>query len=172
LKRRRSHMRVLVAIEDEYRSYREVIAAGIRLLRPHVEVSTTEPEGLERKAASLDPQLVVSSRPKTAIPSPPIVWIEIPTEDPMKPTEVWLGEERWEAAESEANVVGLLGRVIDLLEEELAVAGDPNAPLARPEGSGDITRLEDRPGPYTESDEVSVRRSSPHLFEERGFSTP
>jgi hypothetical protein len=165
-------MKVLVAIEEEYRSYREVIAAGIRLLRPHVEVSITDPEGLEREAASLDPQLVVSSQPRTAIPSPPIVWIEIPTEDPLKPTEVWLGEERWEAAESEANVVGLLGRVIDLLEEELAVAGDPNAPLARPEESGDITRLEDRPGPYTESNEVSVRRSSPHLFEERGFSTP
>jgi hypothetical protein len=165
-------MKVLVAIENEYRSYREVIAACIRLLRPHVEVSTTAPEGLERKAANLDPQLIVSSRPRTAILSPPIAWIEIPTEDPTKPTVVWLGEDRWEAAKLETNVVGLLGRVIDQAEEKLAAAGDPNAPLARPEGSGDITRHEDRPWPDTESDEVSSRRFSPHLFEERGFGSP
>jgi hypothetical protein len=146
-----------------------VIAACIRLIRPYVEVSTTTPEELEREAASLDPQLIVSSRPRTAIPSPPIAWIEIPTEDPTKPTEVWRGEDRWEAAESEANVVGLLGRVIDRAEEELAAAGDPNATLARPKGSGQTTRHEGRPRPDTEPDEVSSRRFSSPLFEERGF---
>jgi hypothetical protein len=166
-------MRVLVAIEEDYRSYREVIAACIRLLRPHVEVSTTTPQGLERKAASFEPQLIVSSRSRTAIPSLPIAWITIPTEDPTKPTEVWLGEDRWEAAELETNVVGLLGRIIDSdQEEEHAAAGDPNSPLARPEGSGDFTRHEDRPAPVTESDGVSVRRFSPHLFEERGSGIP
>ena len=128
-------MRVLVAIEEEFRSYREVIAACILLLRPHVEVSTTRPEELERVAASFEPQLIVSSRPRTAIPSPPIAWVAIPTTDATKPTEVWLGEDRWEASELETNVVGLLGRVIDRAEEELADAGDPNASLARPGGS-------------------------------------
>ena len=83
------------------------------LLRPHVEVSSTGPEGMERKAASLDPQMIVSSRSRAGIPPPPIAWITIPTEDPTKPTEVWLGENRWEAAERETNVIGLLGRVID-----------------------------------------------------------
>ena len=149
-----------------------MIAACIRLLRPHIEVSTTTSEGLERQAARFEPQLIVSSRSKAAIPSPLIAWIEIPTEDPTKPTEVWLGEHRWEVAERETNVVGLLGLVIDRAEEELAAAGDPNAPLARLEGSGDITRHEDRPGPDTESDEASSRRSFPHLFEERGFGIP
>jgi hypothetical protein len=161
-----------VAIEEEYRSYRDVIAACIRLLRPHVEVSTTAPEGLERKATSLDPQLIVSSRSRVAIPSPSIAWITIPTEDDTKPTVVWMGEDRWEAAELETNVVGLLGRVIDRAEEELAATVDPNAPLARPEGSGDTTRHEDRPGPDTESDGVTARRFSSHLFEERGFGIP
>jgi hypothetical protein len=142
--RGRARIRVLVAIEEEYRSYRDVIAACIRLLRPHVEVSSTTLEGLRRKAASLAPQLIVSSRARTAIPSPPIAWITIPTDDPTKPTEVWLAEERWKAAELETNVVGLLERVIDRAEEALAAAGDPNAPLARPEGSEDITRHEDR----------------------------
>jgi hypothetical protein len=170
--RGRTRIRVLVAIEEEYRSYREVIAACIRLLRPHVEVSTTATEGLERKAASFEPQLIVTSRSRTAIPSPLIAWITIPTDDPTKPTEVWLGEDRWEVAELETNVVGMLGRVIDRAEEALAAAGDPNAPLARPEGSGDIARHEDRQGPDTESDETSSRHSSPHLFEERDFGIP
>ena len=169
-------MRILLAIEEEYRSYREVIAACIRLLRPHVEVSTNGLEGMERKVASFEPQLIVSSRPRTAIPSPPIVWITIPTADPTKPTEIWLGEDRWEAAELETNVVGLFGRVIDRTEEKLAAAGepagDPDAPLARPEGSVDITRHEDRPWTDTESDGVSVRRFSSYLFEERGFGIP
>jgi hypothetical protein len=150
-----------------------VIAACIRVLRPHVGVSTTTPEGLERKAASFEPQVIVSSRSRRAIPSPPIAWITIPTDHPTKPIEVLMGEDGWEASDLETNVVGLLGRVIDRAEEALAAAGDPNAPLAQhPEGSGDITRHEDRPGPYTESDGDSVHRSSLHPFEERGFGIP
>lgn len=150
-----------------------MIAACIRIIRPHVEASTTGLGWFETEAPSFHPQLIVSSQPIQAIPSPPIAWIEIPTEDPTKPTVVWLGEDRWEAAEPETNVVDLLGRVIDRAEEELAAAGDPNAPLAHPEGSGDTTRShEDRPWPDTEPDEVSSRRFSPHLFEERGFGIP
>jgi hypothetical protein len=164
-------MRVLVAIEDEYRSYRDVIAACIRILRPHVEVSTAALEGLEREAASLDPQLIVSSRPRTAISSSPIAWITIPTDDPTNPTKVWLGEDRWEVAEPETNVVGLLERVIDRAEE-LAAAGDPSALLARPEGPGTFTRHEGRPWPDTGPDEVSSRRFTSLFFEERGFDTP
>jgi hypothetical protein len=149
-----------------------VIAACIRILRPHVEVSTSGPGWFETEAPSFHPQLIVSSRPRTAIPSPPIAWIEIPTEDTTKPTVFWLGEDRWEAAEPGTNVVDLLGRVIDRAEEELAAAGDPNAPLARPEGSEDSTRHEDRPWADCESDETSSRRSSPHHFEERGCDIP
>jgi hypothetical protein len=116
--------------------------------------------------------LIVSSRPKTAIPSPPIVWIRVPTEAPTRPTEIWLGEGPGREVAPGADVIGLLERVIDRAEEELAAAGDPNAPLARPEGSGDVTRHEDRPWPDTEPDEVSSRRFSHHLFEERGLGIP
>ena len=142
-------MRVLVAIEEEYRSYREVIAACIRILRPHVEVSTTAPEGLEQKVASFEPQLIVSSRPKTAIPSPPIVWIRVPTEAPTRPTEIWLGEGPGGEVAPEANVVGLLAQVIDRIEEELAAAGGPNDILARPEWLGSSIRRPDRAVPDT-----------------------
>jgi hypothetical protein len=168
--RRRSRIRILVAIEEDYRSYREVIASCIRLLRPHVEVSTTQPEGLERKAASFNPQLIVSSRPQTAIPSPPIAWIEIPTDDPAKPTEVRLEEGRREAVEPGANVVGLLARVIDGIEEKLAAAGGPNDILARPERSSSSIRHPDRAVPNTDPDETSSRQFSPHPSNLNGTS--
>jgi hypothetical protein len=46
-------MRVLVAFGDEYRAYREVIAAGIRMLRPQVEVATATPAELEGELEGL-----------------------------------------------------------------------------------------------------------------------
>ena len=55
--------RVLVASEEEYRAYREVIAAGVRLLRPRAEVSAAAPAELEAKIALLDPQVVVCRAP-------------------------------------------------------------------------------------------------------------
>jgi hypothetical protein len=36
-------IRVLVALDDEHRAYREVIAAGIEVLRPSVKAATTRP---------------------------------------------------------------------------------------------------------------------------------
>ena len=35
-------MRILVCLENDYRTYREVIAAGIQILRPQTEVVTAE----------------------------------------------------------------------------------------------------------------------------------
>jgi len=160
----RSRIRILVAIEEDYRSYREVIASCIRLLRPHVEVSTTVPNRLERKAAILDPHLIISSRPKTAIPSPPIVWIRVPTEAPTRPTEIWLGEGPGGEVAPEADVVGLLAQVIDRIEEKLAAAGGPNDILARPEWLGSSIRRPDRAVPNTQPAEGDLRQFSPHLF--------
>ena len=46
-------MRILVSFEDDYRAYGEVIAAAIRILRPHAEVGTTAPMRLRRKQRDL-----------------------------------------------------------------------------------------------------------------------
>ena len=89
-------VRVLVAFEDDYRAYREVIAAGIAVLRPNTEVATTRPQELAHEMARFDPQLVVSTQPQEATsPSPaPVAWVKVPT-DPTQPTEVLVGERRW-----------------------------------------------------------------------------
>jgi hypothetical protein len=158
----RSRIRILVAIEEDFRSYREVIAACILLLRPHVEVSTTVPKSLARQAAILDPHLIISSRPKTAIPSPPSVWIRVPTEGPTRPTEIWLGEGPGGEVAPEADVVGLLAQVIDSIEEKLAAAGGPNDILVRPEWLGSSIRRPDRAVPDTQPAEGNLRQFSPH----------
>jgi len=63
-------IRVLVAFDSAYRAYREVIGAAIRVLRPQVEVATTDLDDLEAEVARLDPQVVISSRDKPASPPP------------------------------------------------------------------------------------------------------
>jgi hypothetical protein len=78
-------MRVLVAFDEVYRVYREVIAAAIQLLRPQVEVTTTGLDQLEHEAARLDPQVVVCSIDKPASLPPRVAWIRVPF-DPIPRT--------------------------------------------------------------------------------------
>lgn len=110
-------MRILVALGDEYRSYREVIAAVIKILRPHAEVAATGVEALTQEVARFDPQVIISSRPKTAIQSPTITWVKVPTDDVTQPTEFWLGERQWETTKPPLE---MLLAVIDETEKALA----------------------------------------------------
>ena len=112
-----SDIRILLAFEKDYRSYREVIAAAIRVLRPHVEVATTDPEGLEREAARWCPQLIVSSRSKTTLQSPTMAWIKVASDKPTQPSEVWLGQDRWETADP---VMKTITQTVDSIEQKLA----------------------------------------------------
>lgn len=120
--RERADIRILVAIGEEYHSYREVIAASVRLLRPHVEVLSTGLAALEQELADFDPQLVVSSEERATIHSPPIAWVRVSTREPTKPTEIWMWEDRWEATTPKSI---LLAQVIDSIEEKLAKTDDP-----------------------------------------------
>jgi len=80
-------MRVLVAFEDDYRAYRDVIAAGVRILRPHTEVETTTLESLGKRIEHFDPQLVVCNRPNTLDLRRRAAWVELPL-DSTRPTKI------------------------------------------------------------------------------------
>ena len=43
-----------MCLENDYRTYREVIAAGIQILRPHTEVVTAELDGLKEEVRHFD----------------------------------------------------------------------------------------------------------------------
>ena len=92
-------MRVLVAFEDVRSMYREVIARAIRDLRPDLEVFSGALSELEHELASIDPHVVVCSRPNGASPGGRGAWVEIPTEDGANDDErlaqICLDGERW-----------------------------------------------------------------------------
>jgi hypothetical protein len=81
---------VLVAFEDQYRVYREVIGAGIRVLRPQVEVTTTDLDDLEAEVARLDPQVVICSQDRQASLPRGVTWAKVPIELGPQTSEVTL----------------------------------------------------------------------------------
>ena len=81
-------MRILVCLENDYRTYREVIAACIQILRPHAEVVTAQLDVLEEKVRRFDPHLVICSLPATAGYGDILCWVELPLESSIQPTVV------------------------------------------------------------------------------------
>ena len=66
-------LRALIA--NEPRTYREVLADGLRAFRPQVETSTVEPDDLDAEIARLRPHLVVCSRPCVAAQDGTLTWV-------------------------------------------------------------------------------------------------
>jgi len=80
-----------VALEDDYRAYREMIAAGLRLLRPGTEVESTTIEALEEELERFDPQVVIcSAHEGVQQPEARLAWIELSLE-PTQPTKISVG---------------------------------------------------------------------------------
>ena len=70
-------MRVLVALEDDYRLYREMLIAGLRIKRPAAEVESTPLEALEEELARFDPRVIICSGYKDVRSNGGRVWIEL-----------------------------------------------------------------------------------------------
>ena len=121
-------MRVLVALDDEHRAYREVIAAGIGLLRPHTEVSTAAPADLGAELERFSPQVVVCGLPGRSDPGCVPAWVELPLEV-GRPARIRVGDGRREGVG--LTLEGLLG-VVDEAEELVRAkagrAGDQGPP--------------------------------------------
>ena len=81
-------MRILLCLEDDYRTYREVIAACIQILRPHAEVLTAHLDWLEVEVRRYDPHLVICSLPSTAGYGNLLCWVELSLESSIQPTIV------------------------------------------------------------------------------------
>ena len=75
-------IRLLVAFEDDYRSYRGAISSAIQTLRPLMEVETAGTDAMEAELARLDPQVVICSRSEAAAnPNGGVAaWVQLPME--------------------------------------------------------------------------------------------
>ena len=87
--------RVLVAYAEDYRAYGEVMAAGVRLLRPRAEVRSAAPDGLDAELARFGPQVVVCGVPGRHDPGDAAAWVELP-EGVGRPARVRVGDGRRE----------------------------------------------------------------------------
>lgn len=83
-------IKILVSFQNGYRSYREVIAATIRILRPHAEVATSDLESLEERLARFDPHLVICSCAKPASSGGMYAWVELPL-NLASPAQICIG---------------------------------------------------------------------------------
>ena len=89
-------MRILVCFENDYRAYRDMIATGIRILRPHAEVEIADPDALEEETTRFEPEVVVCGRPSAADSNDGPAWIELSL-DPLRPSNIRVGNRRWES---------------------------------------------------------------------------
>lgn len=89
-KRRWDEIKILVSFEDGYRSYQEVIAATIRILRPRAEVATSDRDALEEELERFDPCVVICSCSKPLHISDVAAWVELSL-DPTSPAKVCIG---------------------------------------------------------------------------------
>ena len=83
-------IRILVALEDEYRVYRETLAVGIRILRPRAETKSVELKALEEEINRFEPQVVIYSGPKAMDSDGSPAWIELSV-DPTSSTKITVG---------------------------------------------------------------------------------
>jgi hypothetical protein len=109
-------MRILVVFEDEYRAYRGVIAAAIRILRPRAEVETAGLDALGEEIERFDPQLVICTRPNAVAPDDRPAWVELALE-PTRPARVYVGGHY---SESTKPTLEVLLRIVDEVEERVA----------------------------------------------------
>ena len=84
---RSRHIRVLVALEDDYRLYREMIAAGLQILRKDAKVECATLEALKEELERFDPEVIICSGHKDVEPGDGRVWIEL-TLDTTLPAKV------------------------------------------------------------------------------------
>src|SRR5215212_324230 len=73
-----SEARVLIAFEDEYRTYREFMASAVRTHRPHIEVVAAGLATLGEEVRRFDPHLIICSQPNTVEPGGSPAWVELP----------------------------------------------------------------------------------------------
>jgi hypothetical protein len=114
LRRGLGEIRVLVAFEDDYRVYRDVIASAISISRPHIEVATAGLGTLTEEMLRFDPQMVVCSLPNTLDPTGKLAWVELSL-DSVYPARVYLAGRYSERRSHPA--LEMLLEVIDEAEE-------------------------------------------------------
>ena len=90
--------RILVAFEDDYRSYADALATAIRVARPHLNVATVGLEAPQTEVTHLDPHLLICSSldPFLEQEGKLLAWVELSV-DPHQFSRFCASGRRWES---------------------------------------------------------------------------
>jgi hypothetical protein len=86
-------MRVLFAMQEDYRLYRDVMAGSLRAVRPCLEVATADPMEFEERLESFKPQVVICGGRSFARREGPIAWVDLAFDSPallQRPARIWV----------------------------------------------------------------------------------
>jgi hypothetical protein len=86
-------MRVLVAMQEDYGIYRDVMAGSLRAMRPCLEVVTADPMEFEELLESFKPQVVICGGRSFARREGPIAWVDLAFDSPaplQRPARIWI----------------------------------------------------------------------------------
>jgi hypothetical protein len=83
----RTRIKILIAFENEFRAYRQTLAATIGILRPDAEVITAEAHEIREVVGRYGPEIVICSLPNDDTLTCVRAWIELSL-DPIQPTKV------------------------------------------------------------------------------------
>ena len=92
---RMEDVRVLIAMEEDDRIYRAVIASGLHAMRPHLQVATAGPSEFAKRLQRFDPQIVICGGRAFARSEGSLVWIDLAfdTAIPLqRPALIWVGD--------------------------------------------------------------------------------
>ena len=86
-------MRVLVAMQEDYRIYRDVMAGSLRAVRPCLEVAIADPMEFEELLESFKPQVVICGGRSFARREGPIAWVDLAFDSVaclQRPARIWV----------------------------------------------------------------------------------
>ncbi len=103
-----------ILMANEPRAYREVIAAACRRLRPHLEVTTVEPDELDAQLTRCAHQVVVHSQRGAIMPAQVLAWVLLYPDGENHAT-ISLGGEQTMTADVELDeLLAILDRAVAL----------------------------------------------------------
>ena len=89
-------MRILIAMEEDYRIYRAVMSSGLHAMRPSLQVTTAGPEEFEERLKSFKPQVVICGGEQAFARSEgPLAWMDLAFDSVVplqRPARIWVGD--------------------------------------------------------------------------------
>jgi hypothetical protein len=131
-------LRVLIAMEENYRIYRAMIASGLHAMRPHLQVVTAGPAEFVGRLESFNPQIVICGGRSFARSGGAFVWMDLAFDSAVplhRPARIWVGDRCREVPNPDLNYLLL---VIDEVDPSYGLPSPGKGRLAAQTGGNEL----------------------------------